>query len=389
MKINYSHKNVQYDKKFPIVVSLDVHKGNTFMYSVDISTGEILKDRNYQGNYKGVLKSLKKLGRKKDVSIIYEAGNYSFAPYRFFTKHGYHCKVIAPSSIPHRGKRKKTDREDAIENLNYHTSGLLRYVDVPTREDEDFRECLRYRYAQVWNITRVKQRINSTLKRAGVIYELTKSRWTKTYRKWLKTVEIPANTRMVLDFHLQDLDTLESRREMLDDQLDKVIEKSPKYKELYAVYSLLPGIGRVGALTLILEGRDLNRFPKGNSLMNYTGLVPGKWSSGSSDPALRITKAGNKFLRCAFVGAAKFYRDARFFFPEKKLRNLGTETKEFISHCQERLYSRYRHLKKKGKSANKAKVAVAREMCGFVWELITKVWPRIPNSERNIILGMV
>jgi hypothetical protein len=49
---------------------------------------------------------------------------------------------------------------------------------------------------------------------------------------------------------------------------------------------------------------------------------------------------------------------------------------------QNRLNKRYVKLKMRGKRENKVIVAIAREMCGFLWELQNKIEPSIqtPNS---------
>ena len=116
-------------------------------------------------------------------------------------------------------------------------------------------------------------------------------------------------------------------------------------------------------------------------MMKYTGLIPGKYASGGKDPALKITKAGNKYLRTALVGIAKHYNDRRLLISKNKLSCYAEPLREFVMRCQERLYNRYKYLKAKGKHTNKARVALAREMCGYVWELINKVVPKLSEKE--------
>lgn len=381
MKIKYKSQKEKTVKDYEVISSLDIHADNIYMYTVNVATGEVLVDTNLFGGYKAVFKKLKKCGSKKKLVVLVEAGNQGFSPYRHFQKNGYACKIIAPNSIPKRGKGQKTDRDDAINNLEYSNAGLLRYVDVPTVKDEDSREGLRYRYQIVKELILQKQKIMALVKRTGLVYELTKSNWTKTHYQWLKTVELPPSARMVMSCMMEQLESVESRLNRVDDQLDAIVSTDDYYQRIVKIYRLIPGIGRVGALTMLWEGRDLNRFPTAGSLMNFTGLIPGKKSSGGKDPSLSITKAGNKYLRTAIVGAAKFYRDARFLLSTKVLDRMPEKIKEFLSRCQNRLYSRYRYLVRKGKPSNKAKVAVAREMCGFLWELFSKWIPSMSNEE--------
>jgi transposase len=255
---------------------------------------------------------------------------------------------------------------------------------IPGIEDEDCREILRYRYEQVWGISKQKQKINSMIKRHGCEYTLTKSKWTKPHYKWLRGVELPSGTRLVLDLLLRELDSLEAKLVELDKELDNRFAENPRYDRLKTYYEFFKGVGRVGSMTLVLEGHDLRRFPRPSSLMNYTGLIPKKESSGDKDPALHITKAGNKYLRLALVGAAKHYRDRRKLYNKSGLDRLPDEIRELIERCQNRLHSRYRYLCAEGKHSNKAKVAIARELCGFIWEMAVK----LNVADRNDVLLM-
>ena len=47
---------------------------------------------------------------------------------------------------------------------------------------------------------------------------------------------------------------------------------------------------------------------------------------------------------------------------------MNKKEQRFFFKMQNRLVTRYKHLKAKGKHSNKARVAVARELCGFLWE---------------------
>lgn len=380
-KMSRTFRNKNSMERFPIHVSLDTHTANTYAHGVDTRTGEIVIDKNILGGPQTCLKKLSGLGPKQNIMVVYEAGCLGYSPYRLFTKSGYQCKVIAPSSTPKRGKEQKTDREDAIKNLEYHLFGSLSYVQVPSPEDEDARELLRYRYGQVWKISKEKQRIQSLMRRQGMVYTATKTYWTVTHLRWLEKVALPPGSRLLLDMRLKTLALLQEDLSNLDRALDQIFSDNNQYKELMMIYRVLPGVGRVNGMTFILEGQDLGRFSNPAKLMNYTGLIPKKDSSGGKDPALRITKAGNKYLRMALVGTSKYYGDRRYLKGMKFIAALPLPLGNLLERCQDRLNYRYKHLRSKGKCSNKAKVAVARELCGFIWELAVKVKPLLQTMD--------
>lgn len=366
----------------PVIISLDDHDKSIFIYAVHYPSGAILIEENVIGSKQDVAERVAGIGySKNEIVILMEAGSHGFSTYRYFMKLGYFCRLIAPTSIPKRGKRQKTDRNDSRDNLTFYLSDSLRFVYVPDVNVEAARECLRQRYLCGFAVTKQKQRILSLLARQGQTYTLTESNWTQTHYRWLKSVSLPSVVRQLLDMMLDALARLESQVATLDATLQGVVLGDARWKVLYHYYSVLAGVGALGACTIILEGQDLSRFPHPGKLMTFTGLIPGKHSSGQHDPHLSITKAGNKYLRLALIGAAKYYRDRRFMLSTRQILTHPKPLQEFLERCQNRLHGRYRHLCKQGKHSNKAKAAVAREMCTFIWELAVKVIPRIEKTE--------
>jgi transposase len=367
-------------KKYTMIFSLDVHTNNIYIYGINHKTGEILEDVNLTGGFSSVLKRLRKHGPPGSVLVIYEAGNMGYAPHRFFSRKGYACDMIAPTSIPRRPKEQKTDRDDALHNLEYYISNLVNTVWVPTEEDESVRDLLRYRLVLVHEAVKVKQRINALVKRKGAEYTLTKSRWGKTHLKWLATLPLLDASRQVLDCLLTDLEQKDAQIQGVMQNLNHIFA-GDRYREAYHLYRLLKGIGPINAMTYIIELGDLTRFPQPKRIMNYIGVVPRKRSSGQHDPRLSITKEGNPYARRAVVGTAKQYRDRRLLYSAKQLERFPEPLCSFLTKCQNRLYHMYHHLVKgRHKNAMVARVAVARELCGFLWELMVKVRPQLQIS---------
>lgn len=364
-------------KRWPVVASLDVHDAWTYAFVVDVRTGEVLLDKRIGGHYRNVRRHLEKLGRKEQVCVVFEAGHHGFAPWRCFSDGGFETFMVVPSSIPHTARRTKTDRDDAMHNLQCHTGGMLRYVQPVSAEDERARECLRERQRVVWSAIKLKQQLLSLIKRLGLEYTATKSNWTRKHMEWLRTVDVATPTRALIDMYLTRLDRLKEDEQALWRAVEQYLESNARHKGLCTWYIALPGVGMVTAATLVLEGGDLSRFSHPLSLMKYSGLIPGKYQSGHSDPVRHITKAGNKFLRTAIVSIAKYYQDRRTLYSAEQLKKMPTVIAAFIERCQNRLNRFYCSLRLRGKRSTLARVAVARELCGFLWELVTKVAPQL------------
>ena len=67
----------------------------------------------------------------------------------------------------------------------------------------------------------------------------------------------------------------------------------------YELLLTIPGISNNLAARILAEIGDISRFPRARSLVAYAGIDPNVYQSGENDGLhLRITKKGNKELRC-------------------------------------------------------------------------------------------
>jgi transposase len=108
--------------------------------------------------------------------------------------------------------------------------------------------------------------------------------------------------------------------------------------------------------------------------MSFVGLVPSLHASGGTERRGPITKTGNAHVRRVLVSAAWHYRHRPTEAGRLRARAQGqpdairAETRK----AQHRLHRRYWRLVSRGKLPQVAVVAVARELCGFVWALLVK-----------------
>jgi transposase len=162
----------------------------------------------------------------------------------------------------------------------------------------------------------------------------------------------------------------------MDAMVSQAVEQSPLQQAIRAV-QCLKGFREVGAATVCAELGEIGRFATPTELMSYTGLVPGVASSGNHTVLFGITKVGNSHLRHILTEAAWSYRTRPNVGRELARRQKGHPV-EIINaswRAQTRLNGKYRRLIARGKHVNKAIVAVARELIGFVWEVLQLLPP--------------
>ena len=133
----------------------------------------------------------------------------------------------------------------------------------------------------------------------------------------------------------------------------------------------LRGVQLIAAITLVAELQDFVRFAHPRLLMAYVGLVPGEHSSGPKRRQGAITKAGNSAARRMLVEIAWHYQHAPRVSPIIAVRHDGLPktVTDIAWAAQLRLHAKFKRLLARKLMKNKAVVAVARELAGFVWAI--------------------
>src|SRR5262245_751902 len=130
--------------------------------------------------------------------FIYEAGPCDYWLYRYLTKKGDDCWVVAPSRIPKKaGDRVKTDRRDAVPLARLARSGDLTAVDVPTVEDEAIRDLSRAREDTRSDLQDAKLRLKAFWLRHE-IRSTGRANWSPAHRRWLSEVVCPTPAQPIV-----------------------------------------------------------------------------------------------------------------------------------------------------------------------------------------------
>jgi len=356
----------------PTHIGLDVHK-ETIAVAV-LRAGTVECDERVIPNTPEALRKL--LSRYPDRSLLrtcYEAGPTGYDTQRLITSLGIACDVIAPSLIPRRsGVRVKTDRTDARNLARLHRAGELVAVRVPTPAEEALRDLVRAR-EDLKNDRRIaRQRIRSFLLRYGKRNPAPGSRWSFRFEVWMRALRFDEPASQAAFDHLVGAYFVrDSQLGAVDAQITELALLEP-LAEPVARLRAFRGIDTLTAVTLLTETCDFRRFATAGSYMAFTGLTPSEHSSGASRHQGSITKSGNAHIRRVLVEAAWAYRYAPAVRGKLRARQIG-QPPEVVAYswaAQCRLHGTYRRLAAK-KGPNKAVVAVARELAGFVWGAMT------------------
>jgi len=369
-------------------IGLDVHKETiAIAYTYEGSRKEATYYGTCGGTNTAVERSLRLLAKKlevkiQDFKVCYEAGPTGFVLARRLNQLKVETTVMSPSKTERKSNEKiKTDKRDAKKIAKLMRNGDITPVRIPPALDEAVRDLCRARTDASDDLSRAKQRLGSFLLRNGYRYD-GKTKWTPGHMRYLRHLTLPDPTQaLVLEGYLQTIDACIERVEAFEDKMKQVLADW-EWRPIVEALMACKGFKEVAAMTVISELGDLRRFKSPRQLMAFLGLVPGEESSGGKRRQGSITKCGNTHARWMLCESAQAYRREPKISAQLSLRQDGQphEVKALSWRMQKRLSKRYRRLRARGIRDAKCVVAIARELCAFIWELQTKLNLPLPTN---------
>jgi transposase len=129
--------------------------------------------------------------------------------------------------------------------------------------------------------------------------------------------EVPADQHDVITPCVEVLALLTKQIKRYDKMIAEAAAAHPVASRLQQIV----GIGPITSLYFVYKIEDPERFGKVRDIASYLGLCPKRDQSGDSDKQLRITKAGDSYLRRLLVSAAQYLLG--FFGKDCALRRFG------------------------------------------------------------------
>jgi transposase len=98
-------------------------------------------------------------------------------------------------------------------------------------------------------------------------------------------------------------------------KIEWAVQKKITLREGYRYLLTLPGVGKILALTIMLETGPISRFETVGDYVSYCRKVPSRWISNGKWKGSGNRKNGNKYLSWAYAEASEF---ARRLYPEPR-----------------------------------------------------------------------
>ena len=313
------------------IVSIDVSNGNShYMCFIKNNKrfGKVKKiDHDIEG-FKRLLEDIQKLEAETNekVCAVFEAtGVYTKPLERFLSKNSIKTYIINPLESARRRKEeihnKKTDKLDpiSISKVYYDKEEMMELK----KKDETVARYLEKNTCHTHKIS-----LEYALKIIGFA--------KKTYPGCEKDdVEVEI-FKILLD------KVIETQREC-EKTLNEMITVASTLEE-YRYISSIDGIGPNLAARIIAEIGDIEEFKSREALVAYAGLDPHIYQSGDQDGKhLKISKKGNKYLRCLlFLAVGCSIRGAKDnpvnrFYQKKKQQSNPLNSKAAKTACTAKL----------------------------------------------------
>ena len=141
-----------------------------------------------------------------------------------------------------------------------------------------------------------------------------------------------SNVALAVTSNVKVLDCLLEQISMLEAAVHGQVRLRKSYKKLLTV----PGIGKILALTIMLETGDISRFRGVGNYVSYGRLVGSSHLSNGKRKGSGNTKNGNAFLCWAFVEAAnfaiRFNEPIRRYYQRKQARTKRIVALKAVGH---------------------------------------------------------
>jgi transposase len=273
-----------------LVCGLDVHKDSTYATILN-SEGKIVNQTRMTNER--VLPYLSHF----DVGKVGMESSNQIAPlFRQLTAKGYNVVVSHPKKTRYIAEAKiKSDRVDSKAIAELVRLDALPLAYFPDGEIAKLREKVRRRAFLVRSRVKLRVKIKSVLTYEGLKWPSDHGLFTQKGVAWLHSLNLDS-----VECYLRVLKPLDDEIKLLSKELVGIAEDDEEVKLLMTI----PGIGYYTAV-MKSEIGDINRFPFGERLCSYAGLVPSTHASGKTVWHGGITKEGSRWLRWVMVETAQ------------------------------------------------------------------------------------
>ena len=335
------------------IIGIDIGKNHHEASIVSPEGKQIGRSLRFATTHKGAVSLMrfifKNIGNSPCVFGMEATGHYWYPIYSFLKAKGYTIYVINP--IQSDSLRKMYIRQTKNDSIDsFLIAEVIRFGQFGTTSMADenilaMRQLCRYRDSVISSRTEIKLRIGTIMEQIFPEYEKQfSSLWVSTSMGILEKYLTPENIenapidelfeiikdkshnrltkakaisikeaaadtfgiKIAQDAFSFQLKQLIDRMNFLDKQIEALDCQILEYYEKFDCYlHTIPGIGIIGAATILAEIGDISRFKNSSALVAFAGIDPTVRQSGEFNSTHNhMSKRGSPYLRHAIFLAA-------------------------------------------------------------------------------------
>jgi transposase len=259
----------------------------------------------------------KRLGRKQMVEfltklpptvIAMEACGAAHYWARELGKLGHEVKLIAPQHVKPYIKRNKNDGRDAEGLCEAMSRPTMRFVPMKTAEQQAALMLAGIREQMIARRTQVSNMIRGLAAEFGVTVAQGLNQIEPLLARLEQDESVPELARDLFALQGRDYARLQMELRAIEVKLRAWHRANADSRRL----AKIPGVGPIGATTLVMKTPDPRAFRSGRHFAAWLGLTPKDHSTAGKTRLGKITRAGDERLRSVLVaGATAVIQQAR------------------------------------------------------------------------------
>ena len=290
--------------------AVDLH-GNNGFYGIMDQTGKRIFKQRIPNSLPPVLRALEPYRDQLDNGVIVESTYNWYWLVDGLQANGYRARLANPAAMQqYDGLKNADDETDTFFLTELSRLGILPEGYIYPKEERPVRDLLRRR------LMLVHQKTAHVLSFQNLIARERGEQISSNQIQKLLPTEVSRffdDKRLILmgQTNIEMIRFLTKQIHTIENAVLPEVRLKPEYEKLLTV----PGIGKILALTIMLETGDINRFKKVGNYSSYSRCVKSLRTSNKKKKGENNRKNGNRYLNWAYIEAANFIRR---YCPEAK-----------------------------------------------------------------------
>lgn len=288
-------------KLHPYYAAIDLHSNNLVIAIVN-AQGRRIKDARLFCDLYDVEKFLSPY-RSRIATVAVESTFNWYWLVDGLEDLGYHVVLANPAAVAqYDGIKHTDDKTDAWFLAELLRLGILPQGYIGERSLRATRDLLRRRASLVAQRTALTLSLRNLQMRTLGDCPVPTARIQRGPREeLLSLLEHPAE-KMTVEIQKTHIEALNRSIARIERHVLQNARTLPHFRALTSI----PGIGKILAMTIMLEVGDIGRFPSPEDFASYSRMVKATRKSNAKKKAENNRKCGNRYLAWAFIEAANF-----------------------------------------------------------------------------------